>query len=283
MKILLQFLKITTIALLFSLAIHFAVASIWDDGTQTRPSWMSEVQNFANTGNNNKYKFKKSNTKILANIWVALSTNVGTRYKSRQQSSLYKDIPNIAKKISYQEYSDNTSLSNNMAAIQEYYNILQTDIKPMLDESYNRRETLEIYIEQLKYRYTQSIKSLDILSEKRKEYLQNMNIAGKKINNIKIKITKDFRNADARATNKNIEDYLSLKQEYTYARTHLIFINQYIKQYNYLNNYNKKVLDTLINNKDIISKNSFVVIPSTGTETLKRMNLIFSEQEYKNR
>jgi hypothetical protein len=40
-------------------------------------------------------------------------------------------------------------------------------------------------------------------------------------------------------------------------------------------------LDTLINNKDILVKDSFVVIPDSWDELLQKMNIIFDEQTYK--
>ena len=91
----------------------------------------------------------------------------------------------------------------------------------------------------------------------------------------------DFKNFDARSTDKNITSYLSLKGKYDFHRTHVIFINQYIKQYDFLNNYNKKVLDVLLTNRNAIIKSSYVVIPDTGSEVLRDMNLLITEQEFK--
>jgi len=41
------------------------------------------------------------------------------------------------------------------------------------------------------------------------------------------------------------------------------------------------LLDTLINNKDILSKNSFIVLPDSWDQLLKDMNIIFDESTYK--
>jgi len=57
---------------------------------------------------------------------------------------------------------------------------------------------------------------------------------------------------------------LKLKQENTNALTYIIFINKFLNYYVILNEYNKKVLDTLINNKEILIKNTQLVIPDTG-------------------
>jgi len=279
-KILIQIIKITSLALLFALIFNFASAYL-NDWMKTIPSSISEVENFSNEWNNNKYKFKKSNSIILAKSWVALSTNIGIRYKQRQNQNLYKDVPIIAKTISDKKYANNTTLSNNILIIKEYYNVLRTDIKKMISSSYNKKETLEAYIEQLKYRYNNANAQMRILIKKKNELSINLKESWEKINFIKKKIDSDFKKFDSKATEKNISDLLVLKAEYNYAKTHIIFINQYLKQYQNLNNSNKKLLDTLINNKEAIIKNTKIVIPNTGIKTLRKLDLIVDEKDYK--
>jgi hypothetical protein len=172
-------------------------------------------------------------------------------------------VPAIAKTISDKKYANNTTLSNNILLLREYYNVLRTDIKKMISSSYNKRETLNAYIEQLKYRYNNANAQSRILVKKKTQLSQDLKISGERINIIKKKIDSDFKKFDAKATEKNINDLLVLKAEYNYAKTHIIFINQYLKQYQNLNNSNKKLLDTLINNKEAIIKNTQIVIPDT--------------------
>ncbi|MBT3726873.1 hypothetical protein HOG21_04145 [bacterium] len=62
----------------------------------------------------------------------------------------------------------------------------------------------------------------------------------------------------------NIEKYLELKKEYYYSKTYIIYINHFLERYNFLNNYNKRLLDTLINNKDALIKNTYIVLPDSG-------------------
>jgi len=110
----------------------------------------------------------------LAKSGVALSTNIGIRYKQRQNQNLYKDVPIIAKTISDKKYANNTTLSNNILIIKEYYNVLRTDIKKMISSSYNKKETLEAYIEQLKYRYNNANAQMRILIKKKNELSINL-------------------------------------------------------------------------------------------------------------
>jgi len=277
MKILIQIIKILTLASIFALAFHFSYAYL-SDNIKTKPSWMSEVQNFSDSWNNNKYKFRKSNTQILSNVWVAMSTNIWIKYKQRKTQNLYSGLPAVAKYVSDKKFSDNTNLSRHILKISEYYNVLRTDIKWMLDSSYNRSEVLESYIDQLKYRYKWTIIEMQSLLKKKEQLSKNYKKAADEIKKLKIKIDKDFRELNSSETDKNIKNLLDAKNDYNYNKTHIIFINQYLKQYQALNNSNKKLLDALINNKEAIVKNSQIVIPSTGTEVIRKLNLIIDEK-----
>lgn len=281
MKILIQILKITILSLVFAIAIHFANAALNDQEFTTKPSEMTEVENFSNTWNNNKYKFKRTDEQILANVWVALATNIWTKFKQRSVNNLYTGVSEVWQVVAAREYSDATNAGKHMQNISEYYNIMKTDVSWMLQSSNHKRETLDAYIQQLTYRYKLATTSITELQTKKTQLQTQLTESVEKVNKIKARINVDFKAFDADNTNRNIDWYLRAKWEYNYARTHLIFINQYIKQYQYLNNYNKTVLDALINNKDVISKNSFVVIPDTGTDVLKKMNLIITESDFK--
>lgn len=280
MKILIKILKIISLALIFALIFNIA-NSYFKKGNFTIPSTLNKEKNTKNLENNNKYKFRKSNSIILAKSWVALTTNIGTKYKQRQTQNLYKDVPQVAKIISEKKYADKSNLATHLLRIQEYSNILKTDIKKMLASSYDKAETLDAYIEQLKYRYKQAQLSIKLLVKKKAQLSKNLKSSTIKINLLKKEISINFKNFNTKALEKNIDDLLLVKAEYNYAKTHIIFINQFIKQYNSLNNYNKKLLDTLINNKEAILKNAHIVIPNTGTKILKQLDLIIDEKTYK--
>jgi len=277
MKILIQILKITSLALLFALIFNFANAFL-NDWEKTIPSSISEVENTSNSGNNNKYKFKKSNVSTLSNVWVALSTNIGIKYKQRQTQNLYKDLPKVAKIISDKKYADNTNSTIHLLKIKEYYNVLSTDIKKLVSSSYNKRETLDAYIDQLKYRYSNSNAQIQLLLKKKQAFSNDLKNTNDAISKLKKKIDLDFRKFDAKSTQKNIDDLLVLKAEYNYARTYIILINQYINQYQSLNKSADSLLNTLVNNKDAIIKNTHIVIPKTWVTTLKKLNLIVDEK-----
>ena len=275
MKIVINLLKIISLALVISLASHFSYGYLFDG---MKSSSMSEVQNYSDNWNNNKYKFKKSNTIILSNVWVALSTNIWIKYKERKTQNLYIWVPKIAKYISNKKFADKTNLDTHMLKISEYYNVLRTDIKWMLQSSYNRAEFLDSYIDQLKYRYKWTIIDIQSLIKKKAELTKKFKSSSEKIKKIKIKIDKDFRDLNYSQTNNNIKALLEARGDYNYTKTHIIFTNHYLKQYENLNNSNRKLLNVLINNKEALIRNSKVVIPKTGIEVLRKLDLIIDEK-----
>ena len=81
-------------------------------------------------------------------------------------------------------------------------------------------------------------------------------------------------------SDKNIEEFLKLKQENTSVRTYAIFVDRLLWNYEILNNYNSKVLNVLKANKDIIIKNSYIVLPNSWGEILQDLNVLYSEKEW---
>jgi hypothetical protein len=150
-----------------------------------------------------------------------------------------------------------------MISVEEYKNILKTNVKQLIDTSYDKPRILNAFIEQLEYRYTLAFENINTLNQQKTVFLNNMNSSNSKIETLKVKIEKDFIENNSKESLKNIDEYLELKKEYYYSKTYIVYINHFLNEYNYLNNYNKLLLDTLINNKDALIKNSFVVIPDS--------------------
>ncbi|MDR1987557.1 MAG: hypothetical protein LBQ24_02040 [Candidatus Peribacteria bacterium] len=119
------------------------------------------------------------------------------------------------------------------------------------------------------------------LLNERTKLESEITIANSQIESLKSKISSDFLKNDSDASYENINKYLELRSRYNYAVVYTVYINQFLNDYNRLNEYNKKLLDVLINNKDAIVKEAFVVIPDTGVELLRDFNLLYDEAEYK--
>ncbi len=233
--------------------------------------------------NSNKEKFTSKDIEIIGNVWVAIATNIWTRYKQTTETPVnaYKDVIEVWYILWNQNIAKDALITANMIFLNEYFNVLKTDIKALLSASNDREFALNSFIAQLEYRYKIGTENLNKLNSQKTELLKAYEISNNEIESLKSKIWSDFWNFDNTQTIKNIDNYLEIKQENTNALTYIVFINKFINYYWTLNNYNKKVLDTLINNKEILIKNTQVVIPDTGWELLKQLKLLYTEEEWK--
>ncbi len=233
--------------------------------------------------NNNKTNFTNIETPLLAKTWVALTTNVWIRYKQRTETpaTIYRDIYSISEIISREKIANKELIWNNMLILEEYSNVLKTDIKALINQSYDKPRALNALIDQLEFRYTLWVENMKKLNRQKQIFINSMTSSSTSIESLKEKITWDFKNNKSKESLENIEKYLELKKEYYYARTYTIYINHFLTRYNYLNNYNKKLLDTLINNKDALVKDAYIVLPDSWTGLLKKFDLIYDEAEFK--
>lgn len=233
--------------------------------------------------NDNNSNFKKINNSSLWKTWVAISTNIWIRYKQRQDApaTIYKEVFSISEIISDTKSANNELVWVNMQAIQEYRNILKTNVKQLVNSSYDKSKMLNAFIEQLEYRYTIWAENIKKLIEQKTIFETSMDNANSKIETLKQKIDKDFKNNDSKESLANIDTYLEYKKEFYYARTYIVYINHFLSEYNYLTEYNKQLLDTLINNKDAIIKDSYIVVPDTWSDILKKFDWIYEEADYK--
>lgn len=227
--------------------------------------------------------FQNVESSGLWEVSVALTSNIGTRLKERQAlpADVYKWTIDIGDSIGTSESTNKELIRKNMFFVQAYLNLLKTDVLNLLDSSKSRKDSLDTFISQLELKYKDANLNLIELSSQLQSMQAIMTASEQRIWELKVKIDRDFKAFDAISTNENVQEYFGLRAEYTYARTHIIYINQFVRQYNFLNNYNKALLDTLINNKAALASGSFVVVPDSGSDLLRKLNLIYDEQEFK--
>jgi len=259
-------------------ALIVLVFNIWDNLINASISKENQVQNEENNSN-----FKKINSSSIWKTGVAITTNIWIRYKQRQgtPATIYRNIFSVSEIIANQEDANKELIWANMLSIEEYRNILKTNVKQLLNSSYDKSRILNAFIEQLEFRYVIWSQNIKKLNEQKAIFTNNMSVSDTQIESLKQKIETDFRDNNSVWSLENIDKYLELKQEYYYSRTYIVYINHFLSEYNYLNNYNKLLLDTLINNKDALIKDAFVVIPDSWTELLKNFNLLYTEEEFK--
>jgi hypothetical protein len=88
-----------------------------------------------------------------------------------------------------------------------------------------------------------------------------MSHANSEIENLKSKIALDFESSNVDGTLENIDTYVELKQKFNFAKIYVTYINHFLNQYNFLNNYARDLASVLVANKDAIIRDAYVVIP----------------------
>ncbi len=170
-----------------------------------------------------------------------------------------------------------------MVGASEYLNVLRTDVPKLLDSAQDRESMLESFLDQLKYRYTSTDQYLTTLGSQARELQGVVTTSNASIESTKTALTASYKNLDYDKTEELLNNYLDEKQKNTYANTYLVFIGKFITTYKTMNAYNKILLDTIINNKEALIKSSTVVLPDSGTNLMKQLNLVKTEAEWKAR
>lgn len=235
------------------------------------------------SANENDVAFKRKAVPYMGDTAVALSLNMGLSAKAKQETPvrLYEDVMPIAAALADKGEGRKKIISSHMVAASEYLNILRTDVNKLLDQSSDRQATLESFLDQLKYRYKSTNDYLRTLSAQRAELVQAVTDAATQTDAVKAGLSSAYKNLDYDKTEDLLEKYLQLKDRETYARTYLVFVDKFIATYSTLNAYNKTLLDTLINNREALVKDVTIVLPDSGTELMKKLQLVKTEAEFK--
>jgi hypothetical protein len=268
------FLLSTVLGSIFALSSQFYVNGFFNLKS-TQPTIQTE----------NLKVFAKLNNSNLWSISVAITTNIGTSHKLITQlpASIYRDVMSIEEAMYNRKTANDEIIWKNMIATTEYANVLKTSVKNLIGNSLNKKDVLDAYISQLEFRYENAVNNQKNLVKQKELFISAMTISNTDINNIKNKIQADFIADDSEASLGNIDNFLKVKNEYYFAKTYVVYINQFLWEYQRLNAYNKNLLDVLINNKEAILKDTYLIIPNNGwLEALKSLDLIFEEADFKN-
>lgn len=165
---------------------------------------------------------------------------------------MYGEVGEIGKTAEESRKIRLEMIAQNMTIIKEYLAILKTNPIELLKSSENRRNTLNTFISQLELRYKNASLSQVNLENQKELLLSDIRQIEAGIDEVKNKMSTNFTSNNASGTVENVDEYLDLRRRYNQNFTDIVFINQFMVQYNFLNNYNKKLLDTLINNREAI-------------------------------
>lgn len=257
--------KITILTFTF-----FVLFNIWN---QVLNAWWWNNDKKENIDN-----FTSIDSSWLNEVWVALSINIWTKFYEWWdiESWFYNDVLPISIINSDREKTNEILISKNIDAIKDYVNITKIDIKWYLD-SWERQETYDSLINQLKIRYKTWYANSKNLSVQLDTLITAIKEVDQSIQNTKQNMSTNMKVYNAKWLINNINDYISLKNQYDIYKTYIVYCNQFLKYYNSLNLYNREVLTNLKLNETSIINKTYVVIPNSWSDMIKGLNLIYDE------
>lgn len=187
---------------------------------------------------------------------------------------LYEEVIPLSSILADKTTGRDKIIASHMIAAQEYINVLQMDVNKTLDQSSDRQAMLESIIDGLKYRGNKTNEYLSSLSSQRTELQAALDASTRKINDLKGQLSANYQKMDFEGTQKALDDYIVEKNNETYARSYLAFLDKFTAMYTSLNAYNRKLLDTLVSNKEALIKNVTVVLPDSGSEFMGKLELL---------
>jgi len=234
--------------------------------------------------NNNSKEYKNIKIKEIAQVWVAITTNIGmwkTWDSDKVQLYVNPEILSPELFLTNPEKTREIIIKNNMLFLQEYYNISKADFNKIIRNSNNKNTTINNLLKQLKIRYKTAYNNFNNLKKQRQSLLSEYERISNQIEALKRNLESHFNKNEAQNVFNDVDSYYSLKHQQTILKTNIIFINNFLKKYTILISYNSKIIEVIELNKDALSKNSYVVIPKSWTKLLKEFELLYSEDEFK--
>ena len=221
----------------------------------------------------------------LGNIATAVSLSIGQKEKdiTGNAVNLSADIISIAEVIASPENGERKLIGNNMAVIQSYVNVLKSDIPSILDRATDRTNALDEHIDILKTYYTQTNDRLMLIGEQIAELETILQSSSAITTTAKNTMETSYKAFDYAGVDRVIDNYVTAKNQENRARVYLVYLQRFQRAYGILQGQNKILLDTLINNREALIKRATVVIPDSGSELLKKMGLIQTEEESKSK
>jgi hypothetical protein len=168
-----------------------------------------------------------------------------------------------------------------MLALQSYLNVLKIDILALLDEDESRTKNLDEHIDILKSYYVRTSERILVLTEQSRDIRTIIATSAQTTEAAKKAMEEKYKAFEYDGVDTVIEDYTKAKNEENRARVYLAYIERFQRGYGILQGQNRKILDTLINNRAALIAKTVVVIPDSGSELVKQLGLVISEADYK--
>lgn len=115
---------------------------------------------------------------------------MGTRYKQIKETPVvtYKDVIDVGYVLGNENIAKDALITGHMLFLNEYFQVLKTDIKSLLSQSNDRSFALDSFIAQLEYRYRTASSNMQILTNQKQELIKAYESSSKEIENLKTKI-----------------------------------------------------------------------------------------------
>ena len=269
-------------------SIFFWVFQIWNYVFTDTPIPMEESlqSEWESTSDriSNATRFQSAYSSQFWVIGVALSTRIGMTYSELWDSDLnsrrfYTGINSMPSTWSERRQVRQRLLEENMIFIREYFNVSQTDIINALSSSSDRARTLDNFVNQIELRRDGSEKSIENLQSQRQLYITELNSITQAINIERSTLEREFNKWNARDTLRSSDNFISLRTLETEIQSDLVYMNQFIRQYAFLNDYNVWIVNTLKSNRQQIIDRTFIVLPNTWNEFLRPLELLRDQDD----
>lgn len=231
----------------------------------------------------NDANFVQVDTHYMGSIATATSINIGQKLTGTKKGpvDLANDVISIAEVLASPKDGERRLIASNMLSLESYVNVLKSDIVWLLDQSTDRTVALDSHIDLLKSFYTRTSERTLLIAEQVRDLEAVLTSATEKTALAKTTMEEKYKWFEYEWVDTVINDYVSAKNEENRARVYLAYLQRFQSGYGILQGQNKKILDTLINNREALIKRSVVVIPDSGSDLLKKLNLVTTESAYK--
>lgn len=231
----------------------------------------------------NARSFTQSDMSYIGNIATAVSLSIWHADKavSTWPIALSEETISIAEVLASPKDWERKLIASNMLSLQSYVNLLRTDIIGLLDQAEDRTTALDEHIDLLKSYYVRTGDRTALLAEQSRDLSAIILGASQSTLGAKQSMEEKYKAFEYEWVDSVIDDYVRAKNDENRARVYLAYVERFQRGYGILQGQAKKILDTLINNREALIKRSIVVIPDSGSELLKKLNLIVTEAEYK--
>jgi hypothetical protein len=268
-----DFTKNTLIlTLIFTLVLHLS----W--------SYIAPYLGIGASASTNDARFSQTNTTYLGSIATALSLSIGKKDKTAKYQTIDTNSEidiSIRDVIEDPEVGEKKLIWGNMAAISSYRSLLAQDIATMLDQAPSREVALDDHIALLRGYGNRTNERMRSIGEQMAELQAIISGNRESIAKSQALMTSSYTSLDYAWVDQAISTYADARSADSRAVLYLSYLDRFQRMYTSLQAQNRKILDTLINNRDAIIKRAIIVIPDSGTAMMRELNLIQSESEYK--